>query len=41
MWEYECISTDFLLERDTIRNTIMEIVEDFDEISYNNNNGEP
>ena len=28
---------DFLRERDTFRNTIMEIVEDFDEKSYNNN----
>ena len=28
---------DFLLERDTFRNKIMEIVEDFDEKSYNNN----
>ena len=28
---------DFPLERDTIRNKIMEIVEDFDEKSYNNN----
>ena len=31
---------DFPLERDTFRNKIMEIVEDFDEQSYNNN-GEP
>ena len=31
---------DFPLERDTFRNKIMEIVEDFDEKSYNNN-GEP
>ena len=31
---------DFPLERDTFRNTIMEIVEDFDEKSYNNN-GKP
>ena len=31
---------DFLRERDTFRNTIMEIVEDFDEKSYNNN-GKP
>ena len=28
---------DFLRERDTFRNTIMEIVEDFDEQSDNNN----
>ena len=28
---------DFHLERDTFRNKIMEIVEDFDEKSYNNN----
>ena len=28
---------DFPRERDTFRNTIMEIVEDFDEKSYNNN----
>ena len=28
---------DFPLERDTFRNKIMEIVEDFDEKSYNNN----
>ena len=28
---------DFPLERDTFRNKIMEIVEDFDEQSYNNN----
>ena len=28
---------DFLRERDTFRNKIMEIVEDFDEKSYNNN----
>ena len=27
---------DFLLERDTFRNKIMEIVDDFDEKSYNN-----
>ena len=32
---------DFLLERDTFRNKIMEIVKDFDETSYNNNNGKP
>ena len=32
---------DFLRERDTVRNQIMEIVEDFDETSYNNNNGKP
>ena len=31
---------DFLLERDTFRNKIKEIVEDFDEKSYNNN-GKP
>ena len=31
---------DFLLERDTFRNKIMEIVEDFEEKSYNNN-GKP
>ena len=31
---------DFPLERDTFRNKIMEIVEDFDEKSYNNN-GKP
>ena len=31
---------DFPWKRDTCRNTIMEIVEDFDEKSYNNN-GEP
>ena len=31
---------DFLRERDTFRNTIMEIVKDFDEKSYNNN-GKP
>ena len=31
---------DFLLERDTFRNKIMQIVEDFDEQSYNNN-GKP
>ena len=31
---------DFRLERDKLRNTIMEIVEDFDEKSYNNN-GKP
>ena len=31
---------DFHLERDTFRNTIMEIAEDFDEKSYNNN-GKP
>ena len=31
---------DFPLERDTFRNKIMEIVEDFDEKS-NNNNGKP
>ena len=31
---------DFPLERDTFRNEIMEIVEDFDEKSYNNN-GKP
>ena len=31
---------DFPRERDTFRNTIMEIVEDFDEKSYNNN-GKP
>ena len=31
---------DFPLERDTFRNKIMEIVEDFDEQSYNNN-GKP
>ena len=31
---------DFLQERDTFRNKIMEIVEDFDEKSYNNN-GKP
>ena len=31
---------DFPLERDTFRNKIMEIVEDFDETSYNNN-GKP
>ena len=31
---------DFTLERDTFRNTIMEIVADFDERSYNNN-GKP
>ena len=31
---------DFLWERDTFRNKIMEIVEDFDEKSYNNN-GKP
>ena len=31
---------DFLRERDTFRNKIMEIVEDFDEKSYNNN-GKP
>ena len=30
---------DFPRERDTFRNKIMEIVEDFDEKSYNNNNG--
>ena len=30
----------FLLERDTFRNKIMDIVEDFDEKSYNNN-GKP
>ena len=28
---------DFPMERDTFRNKIMEIVEDFDEQSYNNN----
>ena len=28
---------DFPMERDTFRNKIMEIVEDFDETSYNNN----
>ena len=33
-------AVDFPLERDTFRNKIMEIVEDFDEKSYNNN-GEP
>ena len=31
---------DFPMERDTFRNKIMEIVEDFDEKSYNNN-GKP
>ena len=31
---------DFLWERDTLRNKIMEIVEDFEEKSYNNN-GKP
>ena len=31
---------DFPLERDTFRNKIMEIVDDFDEESYNNN-GKP
>ena len=31
---------DFPLERDTFRNKIMEIVEDFDEKNYNNN-GKP
>ena len=31
---------DFPRERDTVRNKIMEIVEDFDEKSYNNN-GKP
>ena len=31
---------DFPRERDTFRNKIMEIVEDFDETSYNNN-GKP
>ena len=31
---------DFPRERDTFRNKIMEIVEDFDEQSYNNN-GKP
>ena len=31
---------DFTLERDTFRNKIMEIVEDFDEKTYNNN-GKP
>ena len=31
---------DFPVERDTFRNKIMEIVEDFDEKSYNNN-GKP
>ena len=31
---------DFPLERDTFRNKIIEIVEDFDEKSYNNN-GKP
>ena len=31
---------EFPLERDTFRNKIMEIVEDFDEKSYNNN-GKP
>ena len=31
---------DFPLERDTFRNKIMEIVQDFDEKSYNNN-GKP
>ena len=31
---------DFPLERDTFRNKIMEIVEDFDDTSYNNN-GKP
>ena len=31
---------DFLLERNTFRNKIMEIVDDFDEKSYNNN-GKP
>ena len=31
---------DFHRERDTFRNKIMEIVEDFDEKSYNNN-GKP
>ena len=31
---------DFPLERDTFRNKIMEIVEDFDKKSYNNN-GKP
>ena len=33
-------AVDFLLERDAFRNKIMEIVEDFDEKSYNNN-GKP
>ena len=32
---------DFPRERDTFRNKIMEIVNDFDEKSYNNNNGKP
>ena len=32
-------SCDFPRERDTFRNKSMEIVEDFDEKSYNNNNG--
>ena len=32
---------DFPLERDTFRNKIMEIVEDFDDKIYNNNNGKP
>ena len=32
---------DFPRERDTFRNKIMEIVEDFDEKSDNNNNGKP
>ena len=32
---------DFPLERDTFRNKIMEIVDDFDEKSYNNNNNKP
>ena len=31
---------DFPMERDTLKNKIMEIVEDFDEKSYNNN-GKP
>ena len=31
---------DFPMERDTFQNEIMEIVEDFDETSYNNN-GKP
>ena len=33
-------AVDFLLERDAFRNKIMEIVDDFDEKSYNNN-GKP
>ena len=32
---------DFPKERDTFRNNIMEIVRDFEEKSYNNNNGKP